>query len=737
WMSAREENLASDLFGEDIKKLGPTHAPGDSDTASFDKTFELLHLGGRDVEHVAAMMIPEPWFGHESMPQEKKDFYEYHGCLMEPWDGPALIAFTDGTKIGCVLDRNGLRPFRYWVTHDGLLVMASETGVLDIEPERVAYKARIQPGKMFLLDTAEGRIIADDELKTRLARRRRYGEWLQKHQVYLDELPEPKFVPGVDLDTLVTRQAAFGYTQEDLRVLMEPMALNGAEPVGSMGNDSPLAVLSDRPWPLFNYFKQLFAQVSNPPLDAIREELVTQVSVTLGTHRNVFEESPEHCRLLRVDRPILTNGELARIRELDLDGLRSKTISTLFPVAGGARAMRQALDRIRKMASDAVRDGYNILILSDRGVDAENAPIPTLLATAGVHHHLVRAGTRLRVGLVIESGEPREVHHFAVLFGYGAGAINPYLALESLAGLASGSDGNGFAPDADQAQKNYIKAVRKGVVKAMSKMGISTLQSYAGAQIFEALGLSQALVDEFFTWTATRIQGMGLEEITEDVVSNHRRAFPPASIPANLALDIGGFYLWRATGEKHMYNPDTIALLQEAVRRNDPQTFAEFSKLANDEAEKLCTIRGLLEFKFDPKNEIPLGEVEPATEIVKRFATGAISLGSISRETHETLAIAMNRLGARSNTGEGGEDHERFKPDPNGDSRSSAIKQVASGRFGVTIDYLVNSRDLQIKMAQGSKPGEGGQIPGHKITEYIGKIRNTTPGVELISPPPH
>jgi glutamate synthase domain-containing protein 2/glutamate synthase domain-containing protein 1/glutamate synthase domain-containing protein 3 len=737
WMTAREESLSSDLFGDDIKKLGPTHAPGDSDTASFDKSFEMLVLGGRDAEHAAAMMIPEPWFGHESMPQPKKDFYEYHGCLMEPWDGPALIAFTDGIKIGAVLDRNGLRPFRYTVTRDGLLVMASETGVLDIPAEKVAYKSRLRPGRMFLLDTREGRIISDDEVKSRLARRHPYGKWLRENQVLLETVPEPKYVPGVDLDTLLTRQAAFGYTQEDLRLLMEPMARDGAEPIGSMGNDSPLAVLSDRPLPLSNYFKQLFAQVSNPPLDAIREELVTQVSVTLGAHRNVFEETPAHCRLLRVDHPILTNGELARIRDLRLDGLRSKTISTLFPVAAGAAGLREALDRIRREASEAVAEGCAILLLSDRGVDAERAPIPSVLATAGVHHHLIREGARLHVGLVVESGDPREIHHFALLFGYGAGAVNPYLAIETRAGMARPTDGNGSAVDPAKAEKNYIKSVQKGVVKVMSKMGISTLQSYTGAQIFEALGLSQSLVDEFFTWTNTRIQGIGLDEIAEDVLTNHRRAYPPMKMPADLALDIGGLYLWRANGEKHMYNPDSIALLQDAVRRDDPKTFEEFSKAANDESNRLCTIRGLLEFKFDQKDAIPLDEVEPAADIAKRFATGAISLGSISRETHETLAIAMNRIGARSNTGEGGEDHARFKPDPNGDSRSSAIKQVASGRFGVTIDYLVNARDLQIKMAQGSKPGEGGQIPGYKITEYIGEVRHTTPGVELISPPPH
>ncbi|MBM3958794.1 MAG: glutamate synthase large subunit [SAR202 cluster bacterium] len=737
WMAAREESLSSTLFGDDLKKLGPTHTSGDSDTASFDKTFEMLVLGGRDVEHAAAMMIPEPWFGHEAMSQAKKDFYEYHGSLMEPWDGPALIAFTDGISIGATLDRNGLRPFRYWVTRDGLLVMASETGVLEMPAERVAYKSRLRPGRMFLLNTSEGRIIADDEIKTRLSERKPYGEWLRKNQVSLEDLPAPRKVPGLELDTLLSRQAAFGYTQEDLRLLIEPMGRDGSEPIGSMGNDTPIAVLSDRPLPLFNYFKQLFAQVSNPPLDAIREELVTQASVTLGTHQNLFDETPEHCRLLRVDHPILSNEELARIKNLKLNGLRSHTISIVFDVADGASGLRKALDRVRAEASEAVRKGASILVLSDRGVDATHAPIPSLLATAGVHHHLIREGTRLRAGIVLESGEPREVHHFAVLFGYGAGAVNPYLAVETLTALAQDSDQNGFTIDAEKAPSNFIKACQKGVVKVMSKMGISTLQSYGGAQIFEALGISQALVDEFFTWTNTRIQGIGLDEIAEDVLANHRQAYPPLKVPANLALDVGGLYLWRATGEKHMHNPDAVALLQDAVRRNDSKTFEEYSQVANDEAERLCTIRGLLDFNLASVKPVPLEEVQPAIEIVRRFATGAISLGSISRETHETLAIAMNRIGARSNTGEGGEDHARFKPDANGDSRSSAIKQVASGRFGVTIEYLSSATDLQIKMAQGSKPGEGGQIPGHKITEYIGKIRLTTPGVELISPPPH
>ncbi|NQU97551.1 MAG: glutamate synthase large subunit, partial [Chloroflexi bacterium] len=737
WMAARERNLGSGLLGEDVARVAPVCEPDASDTASLDNVFELLCLGGRSIDHVAAMMIPSPWYGHESMPQNLKDFYEFHGCLMEPWDGPALVAFTDGHRIGAVLDRNGLRPFRYTVTKDGLLVMASETGVLDIEPERIEYRERLRPGRMFLVDFDQGRIIRDDEVKSRLASRRPYGNWLARNRVVLDDLPEPEAVPGIDMDTLITRQQIFGYSQEDLRLLIAPMVENAAEPVGSMGNDTPLAVLSDRPQNLFSYFKQLFAQVSNPPLDAIRERIVTQMAVPAGTRGPLFDEAPAHCRVLRIDHPLLRNGDLEKIRSLDRPGLRSVTISTLFPVREGPGGLRKAVDRIRGEAAAAVEDGYSILILSDREVDAASAAVPSLLAVGAVHHHLIREHTRTRADIVVESGEPREVHHFAALFGYGAAAVNPYLALETLAGLRRSRSFDHTLPDQETSEANYLHAAETGVRKVMSKMGISTLQGYQGAQIFEALGLSPELVDEFFTWTPTRIGGIGLEELAADIAANHRRAFPDSSIPATLALDIGGLYLWRGTGEKHMWNPDTIALLRDACRRNDPETFRTFERVADDQPETLSTIRGLLDFRLDPDSEIPLHEVEPASEIVKRFATGALSLGAISREAHETLAIAMNRLGARSNTGEGGEDPARFTPDPNGDSRSSRMKQVASGRFGVTTNYLVNATDLQIKMAQGSKPGEGGQIPGHKITEYIGSIRHTTPGVELISPPPH
>ncbi|MBT3941274.1 MAG: glutamate synthase large subunit, partial [Chloroflexi bacterium] len=605
---------------------------------------------------------------------------------------------------------------------------------------RIAEKRRLQPGRMFLLDLEEGRIVGDDEIKDGLAARQPYGEWLEQERVVLDDLPEPSAdsVPGIDLDSLVTRQQAFGYTQEDLRILVEPMGREGAEAIGSMGNDTPLAVLSDRPQPLFTYFKQLFAQVSNPPLDAIREELVTQMSLPAGKRGGLFQETPEHARLLRIDRTVLLNSDLARIKALDRPGLRAKTISTLFPVADGANGLKAALDRIRSEADQAVADGYTLLVLSDRGVDSENTFVPTLLAVGGVHHHLIRQKSRTMLDIIVESGEPRENHHFATLFGYGASAVNPYLAFETLAGLREHNTADERAlPDQATAEYNFAKAIEKGVLKVMSKMGISTLQGYQGAQIFESLGLSQELVDEFFTRTPTRIDGIGLDEISGDLLDNHARAYPESTLGGRLALEIGGLYLWRGTGEKHLYDPDAIALLQHASKSNNPHTYSLFEKASNDESERLATIRGLLDFKFDPNGGVPLDEVESAEDIVTRFATGAISLGSISREAHETLAIAMNRMGARSNTGEGGEDPARFTPDPNGDERSSRMKQVASGRFGVTTEYLVNATDLQIKMAQGSKPGEGGQIPGSKLTEYMSGIRGTTPGVGLISPPPH
>ena len=735
WMVARQAMFSSPLFGDDMQKLFPIIALGQSDTACIDNALELLLATGRSLPHCMMMLVPEAWGDRIEMDPVKKDFYEYHSCLMEPWDGPALLAFTDGVRVGAILDRNGLRPFRYLVTKDDVLVMASEVGVLDVAPEDVLFKARLEPGKMFLVDPSQGRIIEDQEIKRELSRQRPYGKWLAKNKVTLDQLPNPPSVHHTDYDTLLERQKVFGYTLEDLRMILEPMAANGSEPIGSMGNDAPLAVLSVRSQSVFNYFKQLFAQVTNPPLDAIREELVTSTESFIGSEQNLFEETPAHCSQLNLKEPVITNYELEKIRNLRVGDIRAATIPTLFRADGGEGALERALEELCQNATHAVKEGHSILILSDRGVDFSQAPIPSLLATSAVHHHLIREGLRMKVGLVVESGEPREVAHFALLIGYGAAAVNPYLAFETLDNMVQ----ENILPenmDYKAAEKNLIKAVHKGVVKVMSKMGISTIQSYMGAQIFEAVGLSQELVDGYFSWTPSRVGGIGLDVIEEEARRRHYRAYPDRDVTANLELESGGVYQWRRDGEYHMYNPDTIAKLQRAARTNNYQTYKEFANLIDNENRTMATLRGLLEFKTlgEP---IPLDEVEPATEIVKKFATGAISLGSISREAHETIAIAMNRIGARSNTGEGGEDYRRYTLDPNGDSRNSAIKQVASGRFGVTSNYLINATDLQIKMAQGSKPGEGGQLPGHKVDEYIGWIRRSTPGVELISPPPH
>ncbi len=732
WMRAREALCESELL-PDLKKILPIVIEGGSDSAIFDNVLEFLVMAGRPLPHAVLMMIPEPWSGHESMSPERKAFYEYHGCLMEPWDGPASIAFTDGTVIGAVLDRNGLRPSRYCVTKDGLVVMASEVGVLDIPPENVLQKERLHPGRIFLVDTAQGRIIDDEEIKRRFASEHPYGQWLRQHLVPLEELPEPPHVPEPDHQTVLQRQNAFGYTHEDLRILMGPMALNGEEPVGSMGTDTSLAVLSNRPRLLYDYFQQLFAQVTNPPLDAFREELVTQMSTTIGPERNLLRPEPESCRQIKLKVPILDNEELAKIRHLDRPGFRTKTLPMLFQAAEGAKGLERAMDELCLEASRAIALGYTFIILSDRGVDGNLAPIPALLATAGVHHYLVREGTRTRVGLLIESGEPREIHHAALLIGYGAGAINPYLAFETLddmirEGLLSGLDHK-------RAVKNYIKALNKGVLKVISKMGISTIQSYRGAQIFEAIGLSKEFVDRYFTWTASRIGGVGLDVIAEEAILRHQHAFPERPV-GKPELDWGGEYQWRRDGEYHLFNPDTVFKLQHATRSGQYKIFKEYTDLVNNQNLNLCTLRGLFDFK-SAGTPIPLEEVEPVESIVKRFATGAMSYGSISQEAHETLAIAMNRMGARSNTGEGGEDPARYTPDPNGDLRRSAVKQVASGRFGVTSEYLVNATDLQIKMAQGSKPGEGGQLPGQKVYPWIAKVRHSTPGVGLISPPPH
>ena len=734
WMAAREKNFESDTLGGDVGKLTPIVTPLQSDTATLDNALEALLASGRSLDHSMMMLIPEAWGDHIPMDQAKKGFYEYHSSMMEPWDGPALVIATDGDNVCAVLDRNGLRPCRYLVTTDDILVMGSETGVLDVPVEKVLYKERIYPGRMFMLDTERGEIVQDSELKANLSARRPYGQWLEDNMVLLEDLPEPADVHGTDFATLARRQAAFGYTLEDLRVILEPMALTGADPVGSMGTDVPLAIMSDQSPVLFHYFRQRFAQVSNPPLDSIREELITSTRAMIGRERNLFDETPQHCRQLTIKEPFITNSDLEKIREIDVNGIRSKTLSMLFDPEerGGLRA---AMGRLCREASQAIEEGYSILILSDRGVDSNYAPIPSLLATAGVHHHLIREGTRTRCGLVVESGEPRDIAHLALLIGYGAGAINPYLVFESMDNMIR-EDYFLTSIDYKTAENNFIKGAHKGVVKIMAKMGISTIQSYRGAQIFEAVGLDEEFVDEYFTWTPSRIGGIGIDEIEEESRVRHSFAYVDLVMPGSMQLDAGGFYQWRRDGEYHMWNPTTIAKLQHAARSNNWATYLEFAEWANDYAQQMCTIRGLLEFK--PADEpLSLDEVEPASDIVRRFATGAISLGSISREAHEALAIAMNRIDARSNTGEGGEDWHRYKPDSNGDQRNSAIKQVASGRFGVTINYLANAKDLQIKMAQGAKPGEGGQLPGHKVDEYIGWVRNSTPGVELISPPPH
>ena len=734
WMHAREAQFQSPLFGDDMAKIAPVTNPGDSDTATLDNALELLQMTGRDLDHALLMLIPEAWDQHETMSQEKKDFYEYHSSLMEPWDGPAMIVASDGRSICALLDRNGLRPFRYLVTNDDKLVMASETGVLDVPPADVKFKGRLQPGRMFLVSLEEGRIIGDDELKLKLAKKNPYGQWLKDNKLTLRDLPEAAEAPPMDSAELVRLQQAFGYNIEEIRMITTVMAENGSEAIGSMGNDAPLAVLSDQNQLLYNYFKQLFAQVTNPPLDAIREELVTSLGAFLGSEQNLFDETPEHCRQLRLESPIISDLELAQIKALDRAGLRSGTLSALYDREAGDGALKKALDGLREQASRSIESGCSIIVLSDRGSDSRWAPIPSLLAVSAVHHHLIREGTRTKVALVVESGDAREVHHFALLIGYGAGAINPYLALATVRELVKTGQINGTKPDS--AQKNFIKANEKGVLKVMSKMGISTVQSYRGAQIFEALGLNQELIDEYFTWTPSRVGGIGLDGVEREANERHDRAFGSAQIAAQQDLPQGGAYQWRRGEEFHQWNPDAIAKLQYAARANDWDVYKEFSRLSNDQTRKLATLRGLLVFKHD-RAPVPVAEVEPASEIVKRFATGAASLGSISREAHETMAIAMNRMSARSNTGEGGEDYHRYWPDENGDSRSSAVKQVASGRFGVTANYLVNATDLQIKMAQGSKPGEGGQLPGHKIDEYIGWVRKTTPGVELISPPPH
>jgi glutamate synthase (NADPH/NADH) large chain len=737
WMHARQRQFHSKLFGDELTKALPAVDVEGSDSAIVDNVLELLYLSGRSVAHALMMMVPEPWQHHESMPPEKRAFYEYHSCLMEPWDGPASIAFTDGIRVGATLDRNGLRPARYYVTSDDRVIMASEAGVLDIPPEKVVQKGRLQPGRMFLVDTAEQRIVSDDELKRRVSTEHPYGEWVRDWLVRLTELPKPPRVIEPDHETVLRRQEVFGYTAEDVRLIIDAMATSGTDPVGAMGNDQALAVLSERPQLLYSYFKQLFAQVTNPPIDAIREEIITATEMAIGPEGNLLEPDPQAAHQLELPSPVLTNEELEKIRALstgDPHGFKSITLPIVFGVGGGGTALRKAIEQIRDRASEAIDEGYNVIILSDRGHDATEAPIPALLAVSAVHHHLVRAGTRTQVGLVVESGEPREVHHFALLIGYGASAINPYLAFETVhdqvrLGMIAG--------DAEHAEKKYIKAIAKGIVKVISKMGISTIQSYHGAQVFEALGLNQDFVDEYFTWTPTRVGGVGIDVIAREVKMRQDRAYPPNRPIYHKQLGVGGSIQYRAEGEDHLLSPLAVAQLQYATRAGSYEAFKEYSKLIDDQSGGLCTLRGLMDFKSNHRQPLTVDDVEPVDSIVRRFKTGAMSYGSISKEAHEALAIAMNRLGGKSNTGEGGEDPARFEAMPNGDSMKSAIKQVASGRFGVTSEYLVSAREIQIKMAQGAKPGEGGQLPGHKVYPWIARVRHSTPGVGLISPPPH
>jgi glutamate synthase (NADPH) large chain len=732
WMKARESQLASELFGDDLEKVLPVVRPGGSDSATFDNVLELLVLAGRSLPHAMMMMIPEAYAGRDDLAEEVKGFYAYHGCLMEPWDGPAAIAFTDGRVIGATLDRNGLRPGRWLETRDGWVVLASEAGVLDVPPANVLRKGRLQPGKIFLVDLEQGRVVEDDEVKRTVATRRPYREWHEAEVVRLVDLP-PRAPQALPSEPLRQRQIAFGYTQEDMKVILAPLARNAEEAVGSMGNDLPLAVLSGRNPLLYSYFKQLFAQVTNPPIDSIREAVVMSVQASVGSERNLLDETPEHARQLVIDNPILLDHELEALRQVHSAIFKARTLDITWPVAEGPEGMERAVAHLCEEADAALAEGANILVLSDRAVGPERAGIPSLLATSAVHHHLVREGTRLQAGLVLESGEPRSVHSVATLIGYGAAAVNPYLMLETLAELVD----LGWLPDGmtrEEAQYRAVKGIAKGLLKTISKMGISTISSYCGAQIFEAVGLAPELVDRHFTGTPSRIGGIGIETLAVETLARHARAYPGEP---DALLPVVGLYAWRRDGEHHHWNPETIALVQHAVRSGGWETYEQYSQAANDESARRATLRGLLRFRFAADGGIPLDEVEPASEIVKRFATGAMSLGSLSREAHETLAIAMNKIGGRSNTGEGGEDPARYVPDPNGDSRRSAIKQVASGRFGVNVNYLTNADELQIKMAQGAKPGEGGQLPGHKVDRYIASVRLTTPGVGLISPPPH
>ena len=745
WMRAREALIRSDVFGSygDMDKIFPVCTPGASDTARFDEVLELLHLGGRSLPHAVLMMIPEAWERHGSMDPARKAFYEYHSSLMEPWDGPASVCFTDGTVIGAVLDRNGLRPSRVWVTEDGLVVLASEAGVLNLDPSTVVRKMRLQPGRMFLVDTAQGRIVSDEEVKAELAAEQPYQEWLDKGLFHLGDLPPGDYV-RMPHDRVVLRQQAFGYTYEELNLLVAPMARTGAEALGSMGTDTPVAVLSERPRMLYDYFQQLFAQVTNPPLDAIREEVVTSLQGTVGPEGDLLNPNEDSCRQIVLSNPILRNAELSKLICVDPDheirghkhGLRAAVIRCLYPVARGGQGLKEAIDDVRAKVSSAIRDGARIIVLSDRESNESLAPIPSLLSVAAVHHHLVRDRTRTQVGLVVEAGDAREVHHMAALCGFGAAAINPYMAFESIEDMVD----RGVIADisSDQAKANYTKAAGKGVLKVMSKMGISTLASYTGAQLFQAIGISQPVLDDYFSGLHCPTGGIDLDDVADDVASRHALAYlDRPDERAHRELEVGGEYQWRREGEYHLFNPDTVFKLQHATRTGQYSIFKEYTKLVDDQSERFASLRGLLKFRGDFRPAVSLDEVEPVSEIVKRFSTGAMSYGSISAEAHETLAIAMNRLGGRSNSGEGGESVDRFDPDENGDWRRSAIKQVASGRFGVTSHYLTNCTDIQIKMAQGAKPGEGGQLPGHKVYPWVAEVRHSTPGVGLISPPPH
>ena len=739
WLYARQMQLAGEVFGDDLEKILPIIREDGSDSQRFDNCLEFLVLSGRSLAHAMMMMIPEPWERHKNMPQHKRDFYEFHACLMEPWDGPASMAMSDGVQVGATLDRNGLRPSRYYITSDDKIILASEVGVLEnIDPKTVIKKGRLEPGRMFLVDMKEGKIIDDSELKKAISIEQPYGDWLKENRLHLSDLPLNSAIAEDNYETVENRQQAFGFTFEDLRFLLSPSAKSGKQPLGSMGNDAPLAVLSDQPQLLYNYFKQLFAQVTNPPIDPIREELVTASITFLGSEGDLTNPQPASCRMIKLESPLLDGAQFTKLQSINEPNFESKVLPITFSVdsseAINGSGLEVALSALFESASRAIKDGVNILILSDRDVSKDRAPIPTLLAVSGLHHYLIKEGTRTKVSIIVESAEPREVQHFALLLGYGADAINPYLALESLRfSIASGE----LDVEVEKAEQNFLKANLNGVIKTMSKMGISTIASYRGAQIFEAIGLNQSVIDAYFTKTASRVEGIGLEAIAQDIRTRHTKAFAPRDDVRNEALDPGGIYQWRSGGERHLLNPVTIHKLQKATRLGDFAVFKEYSEVINNQSKELYTLRGLMEFKFDDSKSIPIDEVESVEAIVKRFKTGAMSYGSISKEAHESLAIAMNRLGGKSNTGEGGEEIERFTLDENGDSRRSAIKQVASGRFGVTSYYLVNSDEIQIKIVQGAKPGEGGELPGHKVLPQIAKTRGTTPGVGLISPPPH